>query len=1193
MYLKQIDIQGFKSFAERIEMQFENGITAVVGPNGSGKSNISDSIRWVLGEQSPKLLRGNKMEDVIFSGTTTRKPVGMAEVSLTLDNSSGTLPLDYGEVTITRRVYRSGESEYYLNKSSCRLKDIRELLMDTGIGKEGYSIIGQGKIDEILNSKPEDRIQIFEEAAGIIKYKVRKEVAEKKLHKTKDNLLRVQDIIRELDGQLEPLMRQSSKASKYIELKEELKKIEVTYYANEISGFKKKLEDKQEQIDSLKETVTKLMDEKEQFYIQLEKMKVELNENEERFSKYQNEYYLAINEIDKAKGIINLHKEKIINCEDEKTRLENEIDKIIENEIIAKSTLSQKLSELELVCNYLNDLEVNLQNDELSYNADFNENISKENEIENNKSDILDYMNKIADLKSELNGFRTLIKTLEDRAIQVHEESEKTKGKLGSINETSIAFVSELDSAKKEVKDIELELNTLAIEDNNLEKDLRAKEVNLVRIRENTNKKTANKNVLETMEKEHDGFYKGVKNILGVCKRNKSLGQGIHGVVADLISVPKGYEIAVETALGAAIQNIVSENVEDAKRIIYYMKKNYLGRITVLPLTAISNRYISNEEKALISKFTEVRTAYDVVGFNEKYKNVFSNLLTRVLIVPNLDEGTKVAKALKYKFKIVTMDGDIINIGGSLTGGSNSKSNTGVLSRKRELEDLKLNIITLNSSIEKMEKELLLIKDKRQLLSFEIDKMKTRRQEYVVKVATLENKVEQIISDKSQMIESYKRIYGEIEQLSTVRKETEEKITKIEKEVIIFEEKISSIKKRINDTKEALDDKKVSIDTLRNKITELKVEKASYIENKKAILADVDNLQDVLRDKEEVINSKKEEIKVMEGKKEEIQIGMSSIDSEIEALVKKSEMLEIETERLKFQKSSIVEKETKTRNLIQNIEKNIFELQSKEHKLDVSIAKFDLQQQTITAKLWEEYELTYEQVLELVEVGVKTSKTTKEIKIIKKEIGELGNVNIEAIEEYKNVKERHGFLNTQQRDLFMAQNSLKDIIKEMEKIMKKQFKIQFEIIKKNFNEVFKKLFGGGKADLISIEGENNLSSGVDIVAQPPGKKLQNLLLLSGGERALTAIALLFAILLVKPSPFCVLDEIEASLDDVNVNRFASFLKELSKDTQFIVVTHRKGTMEIADVLYGVTMQEQGISKLVSVKLTDAENEIAS
>ncbi|MCD5410063.1 MAG: chromosome segregation protein SMC [Clostridiales bacterium] len=1192
MYLKQIEIQGFKSFAERIEMQFENGITAVVGPNGSGKSNISDSIRWVLGEQSPKLLRGSKMEDVIFVGTTTRKPVGMAEVSLTLDNSSGMLPLDYGEVTITRRVYRSGESEYYLNKSSCRLKDIRELLMDTGIGKEGYSIIGQGKIDEILNSKSEDRIQIFEEAAGIIKYKVRKEVAEKKLNKTKDNLLRVQDIIRELDSQLEPLKRQSLKASKYIELKEELKEIEVSFYANEISAINKKLTDKQEQIDELNKTIDCLTEEKEQLYVYLEKMKVELKENEELFSKHQNEYYITVNEIDKAKGLINLHKEKIINCEEEKKRLENEIEAIIQNEKTSKSRLDQKLSELELVCNHLDDVEIELQNNEIRYDADIVDNLSKESEMENDKSDILDYMNKIADMKSEINGLKILIKTLDDRAIQVEEESEETRKRLERIKTTSIEHVNDLELTKAEIRELELKLSNYSVEENNFEKESRTKEINLLKIREKANKIIANINVLERMEKEHDGFYKGVKNILEACKRNKNLGQGINGVVADLINVPKGYEIAIETALGAAIQNIVSENEEDAKRIIHHMKKNYLGRITVLPLTTISNRYISNEERDLINKFSEVETAYDVVEFDAKYKNIFSNLLTRVLIVPDLDEGTKVAKALKYKFKIVTMDGDIINIGGSLTGGSNSKAKIGVLSRKRELEDLRIDITNLNLDSKQIESELLLLKDKRQLLNLNIEKLKKRKQEQVLKEATLKNKVEQIDYEKKQFLESYKRTSAEINQLKNAKKETQDKLKIIDQEILVFSEKISAIKNRIHDAKEELDDKKIVVDILRNNITKLKVEKASLIENKKSILAEVDNLQDALRDKEEVIDNKKEEIVILKNKKQNFEGIMSDVDNEIDLLVRKAETLEKKIEGLKIQKTDIGVEETKTRDLIQGTEKTIFDLQSKEHKFDVSITKLEMQQQTIITKLWEEYQLTYEQMLDLVGDNTKTSKTTKEIKIIKNELRELGNVNIEAIVEYKNVKERHEFLNTQQRDLFLAQDSLNGIIKEMEKIMKKQFKVQFEVIKKNFNEVFIKLFGGGKADLITIEGENHLSCGVDIVVQPPGKKLQNLSLLSGGERALTAIALLFAILLVKPSPFCVLDEIEASLDDVNVSRFASFLKELSKDTQFIVVTHRKGTMEIADVLYGVTMQEQGISKLVSVRLTDA-NEIAS
>ncbi|SCY84817.1 chromosome segregation protein SMC [Alkaliphilus peptidifermentans] len=1193
MYLKRLEIQGFKSFANKIEMQFDNGIIGVVGPNGSGKSNISDSIRWVLGEQSPKSLRGSKMEDVIFAGTTTRKPVGMAEVSLTLDNTSMLMPIDYGEVTITRRVYRSGESEYYLNKSSCRLKDIRELLMDTGIGKEGYSIIGQGKIDEILSSKPEERRLIFEEAAGIIKYKTRRDEAEKKLNATRENLLRVADILHELENQLEPLKNQSKKALKYQGIKEKLLRLEVNLFIREIDKTEAGLKELIDQIDLLKNSMENQKEEKQKLNQQIEDVNQLLNQWDESFSNLQNKFFNTENEIKKKEGAIQLSKEKTLHNDENLERVKEEILKLKEEEINANSQLEIKLIELEEVCKELDQLQKKVIDKVESYERQAHHNSSREKDMEDSKSYIIDALNEISDKKSELNSLKTLIRTMEERLHQINKElcdfNEKLKEKnteVTSLEENLKLLVHSIDSIEEEAKEIKGLEEKL---DNNITTDSQQLEV----LKNQINHRQSRRNVLEEMEKDHEGFNKSVKNILQACEKNPTLGKGIYGVVADLLKVPKGYEVAIETALGVAIQNIVSETEADAKRLIEHMKRNNLGRITILPLSAIQSRNINNEEHRIIGEQKNVEIALDIISCDEKYKNIFSNLLARVLIVPNIDVGIAVAKKLQYKLKIVTIDGDVINIGGSLTGGSSIKNTAGILGRKRELEDLVSQIHTLELRMDNQKNKLDNMVSKKKEYTQVLLNLNNTLQKNKIKEATLLNKIEQAKKEEIQYRASILQIEGEIKQLNNVNEDSNKKQLIIDEEILKIEDHISDTRQTVNEIHRNLQLEKEKQEALNIEITQSKVKEAEVEGQKRALLQEIDHLQATIEKAEKLKILKQNEVANINSKYSHLEEEINQTQSELTLLREEGKNLELKLEELKIKKSEILKEEENIKRRLEANQQVTADIQENGHKLDLKKTKLEMQQQSYYNKLWEEYELTYNSAQEMKQEIEDIGKATREIKEYKDEIRALGNINLESIDEYERVKERYDFLKKQKDDLYQAQESLKDVIDEMEKNMEIQFINQFQIIRENFNNVFIKLFGGGKADLILEDEANILKSGVDIIAQPPGKKLQNLSLLSGGERALTAISLLFAILLVKPSPFCILDEIEAALDDANVQRFSSFLKELSETTQFIIVTHRKGTMEITDALYGVTMEEEGVSSLVSVKLADKNDDIAS
>ncbi|WP_129597299.1 chromosome segregation protein SMC [Anaerophilus nitritogenes] len=1183
MYLKKIELQGFKSFANKIQIDFEKGVTGIVGPNGSGKSNISDAIRWVLGEQSAKTLRGSRMDDVIFAGTTKRKPVGMAEVSLTLSNEDGKLPVDYTEITVTRRVYRSGESEYSINKSLCRLKDVRELFMDTGVGVDGYSIIGQGKIDEILNNKSGNRRLLFEEAAGIVKYRTRKEDAQKKLENTTQNLIRIDDIIKELKSRIDPLKIQSEKAKSFLELQEKLKDLEINLFVHEMENLKYEMKELQEQKGIILDQFDHYSEEKKQIEKTYDYYKKEMEELETSIAQLQNNIFDTLHFIEKKDGEIGLYQEKIHNNINNIDRLNKEIEDTKKDEEKYMIELEGITKDYEEENKFLQVQKKSLE-DKLNVLKNINQVLKQqEDEMENEKTNVIEILNEMASYKTYMQGLINLQKNMIKRKNQIEEEKNQIQTNKNIMLQEKAQIENILKEKDESLNKIKKDQDFLQKEIEQFQNMIQKDQEQNVRIKENIQQKTTRKSLLEEMEKEYEGFHKSVKNTLVEAQKNEDLGNGIKGVVAKLLKVPKGHETAIEVALGSSMQNIVCQKTQDANKMIQHLKKNNLGRVTFLPMDRFldkehSKKEIFKHEKGFMG------FAVDIVSFPKEYKNIFEYLLGRIVLVDDIKNGIILSKKIKYK--IVSLDGDVINPSGAITGGSYHSKTLNILSRKTEIEELNYDLDILYKEYDQKNED---IKERKEVLRIKMNQLKNKEQELKEKEIDLihiKNKKEQFDKDIKNYEESIERIYLEMHQLEEDTIDTQNEIQQKEDEIKKLQKDEINIKNGVSSKKEIYEDKKIKKEEISQEVTQLKIKIASLEEKKEHMNKSMKDFKNKLNQLKETRESKKKEIESFIRNKEILQKELDKFKLEI----KDAEVL-----KKQCQFNMVQEKEKKNKNTkgfeevqgkLKNVTQNVVELQDSSHKIEVKLARLEMQQESFYNKLLEEYEMTYMEALEYKKDCVNIAESGKEIKNIKKKIKELGTVHVGSIEEYKEVLERYEFLTGQKDDLKTAIESLEKVIKEMEHTMKDQFYESFTNIKMNFNEVFQKLFGGGKAELLLENEEDLLNSGIEIVAQPPGKKLQNLSLLSGGERALTAISLLFAILKVKPTPFCILDEIEAALDDANVYRYANFLKEFSKQTQFIVVTHRKGTMESVDALYGVTMQEHGVSTLVSVKLEE-------
>lgn len=1182
MYLKRLELQGFKSFADRTVLEFMPGITTVIGPNGSGKSNISDAIRWVLGEQSMKSLRGTKSLDIIFAGTQNRKSLGFAEASLVFDNSDGALPIEYTEVTVTRKIYRSGETGYFINKTPCRLKDVLELFMDTGIGKDGYSIIGQGKIDEILSNKSEDRRHIFEEAAGIVKYRVRKAESEKKLEHTKVNLLRINDILSEIETNIDPLKIQSEKAKKYLNLREELKNIEIGLFLYNIEKYKIDLENIVKDEEIYKAQCNDEEGRLERIKNLKEELKSEVEEITNKIEEISNLGFESQKEIEMLNSDINVSNTRILNNKENSKRFEEEISEL--NTRIAElqeereqkelkkenlktnkekftKELQEKEEELAKITKKLSSKEIEIE----GYKKKVEENTDRRYELQANISEQdINYQNyerrqnqiknELSSNISELDGTRLKKDEISKEFYEIDSKRNKILTELKEIN-------SSKEEADKKIKSFENSINMYSSE-------MRIKESKL-------------KFLIET-EKEKEGYIKSVKSLLKDCENIKELGKGMNGVLANVIEVPEEYQTAIEMCLGASLQNIVTETEEDAKRLVEHLRKNNLGRASFLPITSVKGKKI---EKIKGNEKGVIGIASDLIKYSKKYEQIVLNLLGRTVIVDNMETAIKVSKQNSYSFRIITLDGDVINPSGAITGGSVAKKTVNILGRGKEIEKLEKEIAKLKEKIEKLEKEKAEYESSIEDILENAEALEKELQEIEITYATGKQKIIAIDENISRIEMRLNKLKEEQSKLEEQKNQATENKKNIEKEIEGISEENEKLSKIITEFAELNKDNQKYIDDLNFDITNLKISVSSFDESESSIQEIQERIDTELENTSKSIENKKlqiEQIKQdnfsLEKSIQEIKEKINNIKETVQQSGSKIE--EMKKERIeKNQKLSSQEEEITSKfKVIEDLKAQIVKIEVRKTKLEEDINE-------IINKMWEEYELTPNNVVDYKKPD-NVQLTQKKVKGLRNEIRELGSVNVDSIEEYKILKERYDFMCEQRVDLENTMSKLRKVISDMTGIMKQQFKEQFALINKNFSEVFKELFGGGNASLKLEDEENILECGIEITVQPPGKKLQNMMLLSGGEKAFTAIALLFAILKINPAPFCVLDEIEAALDDVNVYRYAEYLKKFVKDTQFLVITHRKGTMEAADTVYGVTMEESGISKLLSMKLRE-------
>lgn len=1187
MFLKRLDIVGFKSFAERVTVDFVKGVTAVVGPNGSGKSNITDGIRWVLGEQSAKSLRGAKMEDIIFAGSDSRRGLNVAEVTLTLDNDDSFLPIDYHEVSVTRRVYRSGESEFFINKQSCRLKDIVDLFMDSGLGKEAFSIISQGKVEEILSSKSEERRTIFEEAAGVLKYKSRKKKAEYKLAETQENLNRVQDILHELEGQVEPLKIQASIAKDYLEKKEELEKIEVALTVFEVEELHGKYKALSKSVEEGKDRELKLAATMQKREADVERMKEHLSALDDSIDDLQQVLLLTSEELEKLEGRKEVLKERKKNAHQNKAQLERTIEELS----VKISQLTHEKQEQENLLNsYTNELEKikSELSEKQKLASTYDQNLDEM--IEELKSEYFDLLNEQASSRNEINYLEEQLSQQERKNTRLLDSNQRYVTERQEILEKKLKIEANYSLIEKQLSDQIKSFRDTTAKLENLKNSYQKKETALYQAYQLLQQTRSRKEVLESMQEDYAGFFQGVKEIL---KAKDELG-GIHGAVAELITTDKEYETAIEIALSSSMQHVVVQDESAARKAIQFLKQHSFGRATFLPLSVIKERSINHHDLALIENHPAfVGLAKNLVKYQAQFQSIIGNLLGTVIVTSDLKGANDIAKLMNYRYRLVTLQGDVVNPGGSMTGGAVKQKNNSLLSRQRELEQIVEKLSVMEQKTEELEKDVKSSKELIQQHELTLEELRSKGENLRLEEQKIRGDIREIelneknVNDHLKLYDSEReafesektRMIGRKDELQVKVKEISTSLEKLDKEI----EELS-VKKTTQQT---------SKDELQNQLTELKVVHASkqqVYENQKE---KVERIKLDLQESQQKHKDAAEDYSLLSNEMSSSSSGEEKLDEAAnKKLQDKNKTVELiasrREERLQLQEK--LEHEERELKELKRQDKQLQDILKDE---EVKLNRLDVELDNRLNHLREEYFLTFEGAKEKYSLEIEVDEARKRVKLIKLAIDELGTVNLGAIDEYERVSERFTFLTEQRDDLLEAKDTLYQVIDEMDDEMKRRFEQTFNAIRSHFESVFQALFGGGRAELKLTDPNDLLNTGVDIVAQPPGKKLQNLGLLSGGERALTAIALLFSILKVRPVPFCVLDEVEAALDEANVHRFAQYLKKFSHETQFIVITHRKGTMEEADVLYGVTMQESGVSKLVSVRLEETKELVQS
>lgn len=1183
MFLKSIEIRGFKSFADKTELSFKQGVTVVVGPNGSGKSNISDAVRWVLGEQSIRNLRGDKMEDVIFAGTQFRKPVGLAQVSLTLDNSDADLDIAYSQVTVSRRLYRSGESEYLINNTPCRLKDVQALFMDTGIGKEGYSIIGQGKIDAILSAKSEDRRKLLEEAAGIVKFKTRKEEAEKKLDNTQQNLVRIDDILATYEERLPSLKEDAEKAREFISLSEEVKIKEV----NIITDFLERTKNNKSNIAMDVKRAENHKQEIEKDKAQLKQQLDEKNKALEEFSglveRKRQLYYETQSKHQEIQNNVKLYEEKISYITDTIKRLENEdlkkqefirsqeenLQKLVEKLStykIQESGYNEKIAEAEAeIQKVIGNL--TLHNDRIE-------------ELDRIKEDNKNQINTLTSEKGILdNNIQITSEAIEKLILEV----QTSKNSILINNRTREYLEKEQETILAKIKDYEEQVRTNKKNLTKGKQDLDHLESELKDTLKNQSNKEARLNALVALENSYEGYNKAVKALMQhVEENNHYVVNEDCFVLGDIIKVPERYERAMEIAIGGSISNIVTKNESIAKDLINHLKKTKLGRATFMPMDIVKGRTLAIE-KVIKEARGYVGIASELIEYEDRFKGIMDHLLGKTLVCETMDNGSYISKLCGHKYKIVTLDGEVFNPGGTLTGGAYTK-NANVIGRKREIADLK----------EAIEKSHTLVDEKNKIIADKYDEMKklddaglnlrdeihyeninnTKITAEISKAMDEENRNQKVMERAKLDLQNGKL------KLEAMKQKGQEIDTTLED----LNRTINSCEEEYNSLTASVKDKNYHVDKLKDNLTSVKIDRAKIAEIISSSEADIMRIKDVISGEKDNVNSNSSQIEQLHQEltacKDNITSGgekISEIVIELKELDKFFEDSEVERLKLREKLPAITSQ-------IEGIDLQMDKLEKELHRFEITMTKIEAEEESQLSKLNEEYNMTFAEALSYKLEEYDVSALKHQVAALKKQISELGLVNLGAIEEYKEVNEKYTFMNDQREDLVKSKEEIEGFIEKMTETMRRVFVENFKQLRMYFDETFKELFKGGRADL-TLQGDDELTCKIEINVEPPGKKLQNINLLSGGEKVLSAIALLFAILKMKPTPFCILDEIEAALDDANVLRYGEFLKKFSKSVQFIVITHRKGTMETSDAIYGVTMEEKGVSKIVSLELT--------
>ena len=1182
MYLKSIEIHGFKSFANKIKFDFHNGITGIVGPNGSGKSNVADAVRWVLGEQRIKQLRGGSMQDVIFSGTELRKPLGYAYVAITLDNSDHSLAIDYDEVTVSRRLYRSGESEYMINGAACRLKDVNELFMDTGIGKEGYSIIGQGQIDQILSSKPEDRRNLFDEAAGIVKFKSRKETAIKKLEEEKINLTRLSDILSELEKQIGPLEKQSEVAKEYLKLRERLKTLDVNMFLVENKSQRQQLEDAEknlgiatESLDKAKESYEKAKEEYEGIQKKLEILDREIDEARARITD-------SSVKKEKLEGQIGILNEKIksatTNDAHFKSRIKDEQAKIEEKNKEKETYLSEKESidkDVEELSQKRDAARKELER-VLTQISNINE------EVESCKSAIIETLNTRATIKSKLSSLNTMKEQVNIRKAELTGKLVRARSDESKQEETIKKLRDEFDRITSEISEMNKKQKQAEEDVKEMRETMSLKDTELRKVQELYQQEKSRLEALANITERYEGYGGSVKKVM----EKKDTTPGIIGVVADIIKTQPKYETAIEVALGGNIQNIVTDDEETAKKMIAYLKETRAGRATFLPLTALDNPPELKAKEALNEKGV-LGMADELVDTDPKYRQVAKAMLGRIVAVDNIDNAVKIARKYNYTVRMVTLEGELLVPGGAISGGA-FKNNSNLLGRRREMDEMEANVKKYKQNIDDLKSEIEECRTKRNELRTLAEELRTELQGKFIAQNTARLNVENEEARQAEQKAGYSDLKAESDEIESKLLEIADEKAKAEALLESSENTEKESTEKVEKYQKELEGLHEIEETENEKVSKLDIEYEKIAQkhefqqqNLNRVEADITALEKGLQ---EIIDSMEENVRNLEQNKKDIEEIRLTIEASVD--VQSDANKELEQKKEEKNELSVSQKEFfgKTEELnkqISDLDKEVIRLGSKREKCQEAI-------ESHINYMWNEYEITLSDAAQLRDENMTdVPAMRKETNSLKDSIRKLGDVNVNAIEDYKNLMERYTFMKTQHDDLIEAERQLKEIIKDLDESMRKQFIEQFHKINTEFDQVFKEMFGGGKGSLELAEDEDVLEAGIRINAQPPGKKLVNMMQMSGGEKALTAIALLFAIQNLKPSPFCLLDEIEAALDENNVVRFAKYLHKLSS-TQFIVITHRRGTMESADRLYGITMQEKGVSTLVSVNLIDKE-----